>query len=197
MWNTVDFHQIEAFHSTEVQFTSDPQILYALDYHRLVNPSSSVQLPSRSLDGGQTWTRFTGSSWTQLTYCVIADPHRTDRLIVAGSNDVYFSGDGGSNFTFVATATNNRVAGAFFDGANIFIACQNGLLYSSDGGTNFANSGVGGIPTNMVFFSFTGAKQGGVDTVLLCANASPVCKTRRRSYRESLEPCLLPGLGRA
>jgi hypothetical protein len=54
------------------------------------------------------------------------------------------------------------VAGAFFDGANIYVGTEVGLLVSTNNGSTFALSSVGGIDTNNeAIFSFAGAKQGG------------------------------------
>src|SRR5581483_11927556 len=90
------------------------------------------------------------------------------------------STDGGksfsSKFTYSPAAGNGcLLAGAFFDGTNIFVGTSAGLLVSSNNGTSFALANVSGIPSTQAMFSFAGAKQGGVTRFLCVAlNASDV-----------------------
>ncbi len=170
-WSTVDFRQIQAFHSTEVQFTSSPLVLYVLDYFQPGGTGANRQAPSCSLDGGLTWTRFGASKWPYgAAYRVLADPQTTNRLVVGTWSNVYFTADGGSTFALISTAPTNRLAGAFFDGANIFVACSAGLLVSVNNGASFYNTGTPGIAPDTFFFSFSGAVQAGT-TRFYCATA--------------------------
>src|SRR5712672_923669 len=52
-WDLVDFHQIQGNREARVQYTSNPSLLFCLDYTSLAG--DSTVRPSRSLDGGQTW----------------------------------------------------------------------------------------------------------------------------------------------
>ena len=162
VWSTVDFNQIQAFHSTEIQFTSDPSILYALDYHQAGGTGANVQMPAFSRDGGAIWTRIPPSSWPYgYAYRVIADPQSTNRLIAATWSNVYFSADSGASFTLAGSSPTNHVAGAFFDGSNIVVACNAGLLVSTNNGNSFTNTGATGIDPGCVMGSFAGARQSG------------------------------------
>jgi photosystem II stability/assembly factor-like uncharacterized protein len=159
-WETVDFRQVQGFRESEVQFTSDPLIRYVLDFKFNAATGVALQRPLKSTDGGVTWTPLPG--WAGRAYSVWADPSITTRLVVATQNDIYVSNDGGATFSAsLFNLTNNRIAGVFFDGLDIYIGCNAGLLVSHDGGGSFASAGISGIPAGEAMYSFAGAKQGG------------------------------------
>jgi photosystem II stability/assembly factor-like uncharacterized protein len=158
-WSVIDFWQIEGGRQANVQFTSDPNVRFAIDL------SDDAMTPTESLDGGTTWQQLSGDPTGGGAYALYADPASTNRLVVSDYGDVYFSDDGGSTFdlkfTYAPDGNGCFVAGAFFDGANIYVGTGAGLLVSSDNGETFALSAVGGIDTNNeAMFSFAGAKQG-------------------------------------
>jgi hypothetical protein len=158
-WSVVDFGQIEGGRQALVQFTSNPNIRYAIDL------SDDAMTPTKSVDGGTTWQQLAGDPTGGGAYALYADPNSTNRLIVSDYGDVYFSDDGGNTFstkfTYGSDGNGCFVGGAFFDGANIYVGTAPGLLVSTNNGATFALS-VGGIDTiNEAIFSFTGAKQGG------------------------------------
>ncbi|MBF0538452.1 MAG: VCBS repeat-containing protein [Nitrospirae bacterium] len=160
-WDTIDFRQIQSFHYTLVQFTSDPSVLYSIDYSS--SNGANAARPSRSTDGGATWTHLSGWSASNRAFNLFADPGSTNRLIVTTVTDLYFSNDGGTSFTSKYTdATGNglSIGGAFFDGQNIYAGTNAGLLVSNNGGVTFNLSPVTGIPVSEAIFSFAGAKQG-------------------------------------
>lgn len=170
-WSVVNFQQIEGGRQALVQFTSDPAVEYAIDL------SDDAMTPTRSLNGGTTWQPLSGDPTGGGAYALYADPNSTNRLIVSDYGDVYFSGDGGNTFTLEFTYGPNGngcfVAGAFFDGANIYVATGPGLLVSTNDGQSFALSSVGGIDTNNEFlFSFAGATQNGA-TRFFCTTMNP------------------------
>jgi hypothetical protein len=170
-WSVVDFWQIEGGRQAIVQFTSDPNVRFAIDL------SNDAMTPTGSLDGGTTWQQLAGDPTGGGAYALFADPGSTNRLIVSDYADVYFSSDGGNTFDveFTCGANGNGcfVAGAFFDGANIYVGTSAGLLVSTNNGDTFALSAVGGIDTNSeVMFSFAGAKQDGT-TRFFCTTMNP------------------------
>ncbi|NUQ13325.1 MAG: hypothetical protein HUU26_13510 [Gemmatimonadaceae bacterium] len=57
-WAPVHFAEFNGNRESAVRFTSDPDVLYALDYS-LVNLEDRVT-PARSADGGATWTHLAG-----------------------------------------------------------------------------------------------------------------------------------------
>ena len=160
-WSVIDFRQIEGGRQAMVQFTSDPNVRYAIDF------SADAMTPTRSLDGGTTWQQLAGDPTGGGAYALYADPGSTNRLLVSDYGDVYFSGDGGntfgSKFTYAPAGNGCFIAGAFFDGTNIYVGTGPGLLVSTNNGDTFALSSVGGMDTNNeAMFSFAGAKQNGI-----------------------------------
>lgn len=159
-WETIDFRQVEGFRESEVQFTSAPLIRYVLDFKFNAATGVALQRPLKTTDGGATWTTLPG--WVGRAYSVWADPSSTTRLVVATANDIYASNDGGATFSAsLFNLTNNRIAGVFFDGQDIYIGCNAGLLVSHNGGGSIVSAGIGGIPSGEAMFSFAGAKQNG------------------------------------
>src|ERR1700722_4587791 len=169
-WSVVDFGQIQGGRQAIVQFTSNPNVRYAIDL------SNDAMTPAKSVDGGTTWQQLAGDPTGGGAYALYADPGSTNRLIVSDYGDVYLSSDGGNTFdlkfTYSPDDSGCFVAGAFFDGANIYVGTGPGLLVSTDNGATFALSG-GGIDTiNETMFSFAGAKQNGT-TRFFCTTMNP------------------------
>ncbi|HKP12435.1 MAG TPA: hypothetical protein VJZ91_10010, partial [Blastocatellia bacterium] len=117
-WAVTDFRQIQGNREAQVRFTSDPLVRYALDY------TNDLTTPSRSTDGGATWKRLTSDPTGGGAYALFVDDGATNRILVSDYSHVYFSSDGGATFAQkFSTASGNGcfVAGAFFDGANIYV----------------------------------------------------------------------------
>jgi photosystem II stability/assembly factor-like uncharacterized protein len=170
-WSVVDFWQIQGGRQAIVQFTSDPNVRYAIDL------GNDGMTPNVTLDGGSTWQLLTNDPTGGGAYALFADPASTNRLVVSDYRDVYFSSDGGASFTteFTYGPDGNGcfVSGAFFDGPNIYVGTSAGLLVSTNNGGTFALSSVGGIDTNNeVMFSFAGAKENGT-TRFFCTTMNP------------------------
>ena len=161
-WSELDFRQIQSSHETRVQFTEDPNILYSIDYTDPVG--SGAARPIKSTDAGVTWHALANDPTSAGAFRLFADPANHNRLIVSDYTNLYFSGDGGTTWARRYTNSNGgqglHIAGAFFDGSNLYVGTNSGLLVSSDGGGTFALSGASGIPAGKVMMSFSGAKQG-------------------------------------
>ena len=159
---------------TGVQFTSDPQVLFAIDQNVGAFPS-----PIRSTDAGATWQRpgtaGFASNWksNEQAWRLFADPISAGRLVVETQDELYLSTDVGATFTSAYTYTGTvstslklglHLAGVFFDGANIYAATNAGLLVSNNGGSfqtaKFGGTAIAGIPAGETFFSFAGASNG-------------------------------------
>ena len=165
-WSAEHFEEIQGGRQSFVRFTSDPAVRYALDYTEINGGSEAVR-PSKSTDGGATWTPLAAWDESEPAYSVHADPDATNRLIASDYGTLYFSGDGGAAFAPKYTAAGGLyVAGAFFDGPHVYVGVTLGnatsLLVSHDGGATFAPSPVGGIPAGQALVSFAGAKENGV-----------------------------------
>ena len=156
-WSLLDFRQIRGSgQGCQVQFTSDPDILYAIDY------SNDLAIPTKSTDGGAIWAQLGADPTGGGAYAIAADPARTDRLLVTDYTTLYWSGDGGANFAAKYSDVGGcYMAGVFFDGDNIFVGTDAGLLVSTTGGATFALATVSGIPSTQAMVSFAGAKQNG------------------------------------
>jgi photosystem II stability/assembly factor-like uncharacterized protein len=155
-WDLMDFRQIQGNRESQVRFTNNPLILYALDY------TGDSPAPSKSTDGGLTWHRLTSDPTSGGAYSLFADPNSATRLIVSDYSHLYLSTDGGATFGSKFSASSGSgcfVAGAFFDGGNVYAGTNQGLLVSANGGA-FAASSAGGIPAGQSMVSFAGAKQG-------------------------------------
>ena len=161
-WDTVDFRQIYGGPNSAVEFTSNPQIDYSVDY---ASGGDDVA-PSKSTDGGVTWSPLAADPTGGSTYTVAADYHNPNRILVSDYSQLWISTDGGADFAarFSTSDSNGLlVAGAFFDGNNIDVGTNQGLLISTDGGaTNFTVAPNSGIPSGQRLQSFAGAKENGI-----------------------------------
>ncbi len=156
-WEMIPFTELQASSGGRVQFTSDPKILYCIDY------AHDQARPVKSTDGGVTWQPLTSDPTNGEAWSLFVDGNSTQRIILTDYTQLYFSNNGGASFTFKYTAATNNgchIAGAFFDGANIFIGTNDGLLVSTNNGSTFALANASGIPIGQAMLSFSGAKQG-------------------------------------
>jgi hypothetical protein len=155
-WKTLPFQQLSGGVDTQIRFTSDPDILYAIDIGRF-----GERYPVRSSNGGARFVT-TGDPTFGEAFTLHADPHSTSRLIVAGWDKLYFSKNNGRTFTqiFDAADPNNGIhlAGVFWDGRKIYVGTSRGLLVSTNNGSSFRLSQIPGLPANESFVSFAGAK---------------------------------------
>ena len=162
-WTTLDFREIQGGINSHVRFTSDPDVLYA------INRAEDSGTPVRSNDGGDTWTPLYSDPTYAEAFSLFADPNSTQRLLLSGWDELYFSDDGGSSFSLVHTASNPgagiHMAGVFWDGLDIYVGTNDGILVSDDGGltfnTCFTFSYGEGIPEDEAMVSFAGGKENG------------------------------------
>ncbi len=159
-WRMLSFRQIQGNRQSHVRFTNDPLIIYALDYTNIAG--ADLVTPSKSTDGGATWQRLSADPTGGEAYSLFVDPNNANNLIVSSYTNIYFSNNGGAGFS---SKFNNSsgcyVAGAFFDGLNIFVGTNTGLLVSANGGNTFSAAAANNIPASQSMVSFAGAKQNG------------------------------------
>lgn len=135
--------------SSPIQFTSDPQIIYANNrgsYQPIMNNTNSGQVSYavKSSDGGQTFQKIPNSFYYQgLSIQIYADPTSTNRILINTENTILYSNNGGTSFVptnISSTPAINTdgdienvllIAGVFWNGDEIVIA-TNGGLYKSD-----------------------------------------------------------------
>jgi len=168
-WQTLDFRAIQGGVCSWMQFTSTPGPRYC------VNNANDAAIPSRSTDAGLTWSALPGLPYPyDGVFYLSADYDHPNRVLIAYYTEVYFSANGGSQFSLIHTARNSgggiAVGGAFFSGDSIFVGTNDGLLVSLNGGVSFNLESLPGIAGAERIFSFTGARQSGV-TRLFCLTA--------------------------
>ncbi len=166
-WQQINFHNsvggINGGTGSQISFTSDPNVLYM--------PSTNLAQVVKSTDGGATWSKL--ANWSGGTaYWTAADPTTTTKLIVASGSNLYVSTNGGSSFSTAYSSSSLFVAGAFFDGSNVYFGTNKGLLVSTNGGTSFTLSSVTGIASGQFMISFIGAKDTASGTTRLLAVTS-------------------------
>ncbi len=137
----------------KVTFTSNSQILYA------ISEQGGDYIPVRSSDGGRSWNPLNDPTFGGAYY-IHADPASTNRLIVSDYTDIYYSSDGGANWTIAISETTDGadgcyVAGVLFDGTYIMIATQAGIYTSEDDGLTFIKDSFYDFPKEIGIISFT------------------------------------------
>ncbi len=125
--------------------------------------ANDMRIPKKSIDGGDTWDPLANDPTYSEAYSLYADPASSNRILISNYSTLYFSNDGGINFSSSYSSSDSlHIAGVFWDGNNIFVGTQEGLLVSTDGGINFSLSGAEGIPADEAMVSFAGAKENSV-----------------------------------
>jgi hypothetical protein len=160
-WQIQDFRQIQANRQSYVQYTSNANTLYCLDFH--TDQGVDFVRPVKSSDGGATWNPLAGWNGNDAVY-MFADPNNTSRILISDYDTLYVSNDGGTSFQAKLTApsaTGIYLAGALFDGNTIYVATNLGLERSTDGGASFGVMAAGGIAAGEGIYSLAGAKSGG------------------------------------
>src|SRR5205823_2005991 len=165
-WQQLNFHTstggLNGGTASQVQFTSDPSILYI--------PSSNLGV-AKSTNGGTSWSKLT--TWSGGTaYWMAADPATTTKVLVANASNLYISSNGGSSFSIAYASSGLFVAGAIFDGTNVYVGTNKGLLVSTNGGTSFALSTATGIAAGQFITSFTGAQAGTTTRLIAVTRAT-------------------------
>lgn len=163
-WSQLPHHEIQGNHNARVQSTSDPLIQYCLDYS--VVGGLDLVRPSKSNDGGATWTPLPADPTGGGAYQLFADPLVPSRLLVSDYTRVWLSTDGGASFTqkFSTADTNTglHLAGAYFNGTSIYVGTNKGLYVSLNNGTSFAVSTATGIPATEAIVGFAAGSSAGV-----------------------------------
>lgn len=157
-WDIVDFRVLQGGHRTNVRFTSDAKVLYAVH----CSDELDYGTPVRSGDGGSTWSALSGDPTYNEVWFLDADPASSSRLIIASYDTVYFSDDSGQSFTQVYSADDLHIAGVFWDGSKIYIGTRLGLVVSDNSGQSFSlHAATGGPSTSEPMISMAGAKADG------------------------------------
>jgi photosystem II stability/assembly factor-like uncharacterized protein len=163
-WRVVDFRELQGNRAAHVQFTSDSNVLYALDHSSV--DGVDARRPARSTDGGWTWSPLAADPAGQEAYTLLVDPDSTNRVLLADYGALYMSSNAGSSFSVAYSAPDLYVAGAFFDGDHVYVGIRDGLLVSSNGGAVFTLSGATGPGAGEGWVSLAGAREGALVRLL-------------------------------
>lgn len=172
-WQVQHYNQVVSVVKGQIQFTSDPAILYTIG-RSLTNLESPLfrGVPLQSLDGGQSWQPVNDPT-SSGAHRLFADPSHTNRLLVSEYNRLFFSSDGGNTYTEVFHPADDQMwlGGVFWDGPHIYVGTGKGLLVSHDNGQNFAMENHAGLEADAGIFHLSGGKSNGV-TRLFAITAS-------------------------
>jgi len=164
-WELIPMDKIASIVRGEVQFTSDPNILYcASRATELINNQLNRGVLSKSIDGGDNWFRVSEPSIGAGINACFADPNDTDRVIINDWQNMYFSDDGGSTWTNVYQPQSPNemwIGGAYWDGNDIYLGSNEGLLVSHDNGLSFQLEAISGMPAGHGIYRLEGAKENG------------------------------------
>ncbi len=164
LWDSYAFGNLQGGRLARMQFTADPAVLYVLDGRvDYVNYLGGAIF--KSVNGGSSWFRLTSDPCLNNDATrkkIRSDPARSDRLILGHDRGLWFSGDGGTNWTaFYSPGSGCYLADTFFAGTNIFVAGNFGLYVSTNNGSSFAAAPLTGIATGEKIVGLTGAAQNG------------------------------------
>lgn len=164
-WGIVDYRQLQTNGHSMVRFTADPLVRYAGDGTVFTGGGFTV---SKTTDGGLTWVPVAGDPTAGVTYSMFVDPNDPEHLLIASSTQLFASTDGGDNFTALYTtqAASLHLAGAFFDGTDLYAATSDGMLLSQNSGA-FAAYSLPGYPVGAKIAAFAAARNGGTTRFLI------------------------------
>lgn len=160
-YQVVPFGQIQGNRYSQVQFTSNSNLLYCLSYY-----DGNNAVPVKSTDGGASWSKLPGNPipWDE-SFSLWAAFDRPQVAVLAGWAALYITTNGGNSFSQISVpmpyGTGCLVGGAYFDSNNIYLGTSEGMIVSTNGGASFVNAGYPGIPAGEFVRSFCGAKVGG------------------------------------
>ena len=162
-WEILPFRQFQSGHEAAVRFTRDPLIRWAIN--GVTGNGGETARPSRSTDGGQTWTLPAVAAWdpTDSAFSLWADYDHPDRAFAAQYGRLFRTDDGGRTWQRVLSASGKNglfVGGAFFDGEAVYLGTSEGLQVSKDGGRTWQADPTPGLPANAHILSLAGAKAG-------------------------------------
>lgn len=160
-YDVVHFTQAKTSPFSKVCLTQNPDILYSLLY----DANSFSTKPSRSTDGGKTWSFLQGDTQPgEDKLFIYTDYANPMRLIWTQYNDAFLSLDGGMTSSLIWTAADFGagilLSGVFWDGSTIYLGTNEGVLVSQNGGSSFNLAAYSGIPANERIIGFGAGRSG-------------------------------------
>lgn len=165
-WDLVPFRQFQGSRNSKVFHAGG--VRYAIDH---MDPTGSdLQRLLQSRDG-VNWTPLAKDPSEGEGFDLQADPTSSRRLLLTSWSALFSSRDAGATWKSVYTGADGdaglRMAGAFWDGPDVYVGTNDGLLVSHDSGATFARTAIGGIPATQAIASLTGGKVAGVVKLLV------------------------------
>ncbi|MBL7923407.1 MAG: hypothetical protein JNL88_04325 [Bacteroidia bacterium] len=160
-WQLQDAGELQGGTTVSIAFSAGPDTLYAIDH----SPQNGTNLrrPVRSSDGGLSWQALPDPTNGEA-YTVYGSPDNGHTFLLSGFDKIWYTNNGGGTYQLVYTFSNNgsgiHLAGAFFDGNDIYIGTSAGLIHSSNGGSLFIPVIMSGWPAGAGMSSFAGARDG-------------------------------------
>lgn len=171
-WQALHYNNLQGGLKGKVSFTNDPLKLYAIG-----NSGSGTYFPKKSLDGGATWTTLSPNPCVSFgAFQIYSNSLDYLQFVLSDRSNIYFTKDGGASYTTIETdpsLSGVHLAGAFFDGMDIYIASNKKVFISNNGGISFLTTLINSsanISASEGVVSFTGAKQGGITKFFLYNN---------------------------
>jgi photosystem II stability/assembly factor-like uncharacterized protein len=167
-WSLVPHRQAMGGRSSSVR-TSGAALL-------TVNQSGEAPRVSISRDGGATWSDLPSDPTGGGTYDFSVHPGDPRRILVTGWDSLWTTRDGGATWKGLQgepdAGAGVLLGGAFWDGADVYLATNGGLFVSHDSGWTFSKATWTGIPTDHRLVGLSGGRKGA--TVRLLAVTAPL-----------------------
>ncbi len=158
-WDLVPHTQIQGNRASAVRFSGS--IRTTLDF---TDPTGSDLNQIVQSSDGTHWTKLPTKPTQDGLYNVLVDPNHSGHILSESWGGIYSTLDGGVTWHTVWSPRNPdagiRLAGAFWDGADVYLGSYDGLLISHDSGKTFALQATPGIAPGQRITSLSGAKSG-------------------------------------
>ncbi|MCC7245819.1 MAG: PKD domain-containing protein [Saprospiraceae bacterium] len=173
-WRMIPNDQLTSTVKGKIQFTSDPNLLFAVGRTR--NLQSDPWYKGglvRSQDGGATWAAMPDPTSSGV-HRLEVDPGSTQRMLLNEYNQLFFTNDGGASWNVVWHPASDQMwlGGVFWSGDTILVGTHDGLLASYDGGNNFNLENHAGLPAGSGIYHLSGGRSG--DYIRLFIVTAPI-----------------------
>ena len=161
-WEMIDDENLVSTVKSDMQFTSDPDIMYFLNKSLdIISTQLFRGVLAKSIDGGNTWNNIPDPTSSGIQNLIV-DPNSAGRILLAEYDRLYFSNDGANSWQMIYYPGGLVwLAGAFWDGDDIFVGTGDGLLVSHNGGISFDIENLDGLPSGHGIARFAAAKENG------------------------------------
>lgn len=160
-WKLIPSAEFNIFRRGDLQFAGSggSQRVYGIQRFRW---DTEGTVPAVSLNRGLTWQPLgvpTDPSAADAYYGLAVDPGstsaETQRMVMDNWRKLWFTADGGASWTLIhehpgstgpGIPSSIRLAGAFWEGENIYVGSSLGTFVSTDGGETWSLAAISGTP---------------------------------------------------